>query len=84
MDAGIVLPEVLVIALCFVLLPAMVIEVSNARRTVTCPHNGVLVPLRVSRSQAVRHLLTDCPHRVDACARWPEQAGCDQACTTAA
>ena len=82
MDALVVLPEIALIGLCFLLVPALAgtYLVARGSRGVTCPDNQELVDIKVDPKRATRRLFSDCHHDVATCARWPEKASCDQGC----
>jgi len=83
MDAAVVVPLVLAIAVGYLLLPSILMVMTGARRArpVTCPDNSELVEIRLDPKREARRLFTDCRASVCGCSRWPAKAGCDQACT---
>jgi len=83
MDPVVVVPVIALIAGVYLLAPSVLLTIMGTRkpREVTCPDNHKLVKIHLSPGKAAKRLFTDCDHGVNGCTRWPEKAGCDQACT---
>lgn len=55
----------------------------RGKRIVTCPETLLPVGAEISAALAAGTWMTARPHLVvTACSRWPERAGCDQACAS--
>jgi hypothetical protein len=82
MDPEVVIPEVVAIGLGYVVAPAILVAMADARssRSVTCPENGQAATVRLDPKRAVLGFFTDAAPRVCGCSRWPERAGCNRVC----
>lgn len=53
----------------------------RGKRVVTCPETKLPVGVEIEAGRAARGALIDNPcYVISSCTRWPERAGCDQAC----
>ena len=80
MSPEIVIPALVAIAIGFLILPAIIIAATGTRRSATCPHGGMLIQIQLGRREEVKRQFTDSARAIGDCSRWPEKAGCDQAC----
>ncbi len=84
MDAKIVLPMYLAIALGYVFLPILLLALFDTRkpRRVTCPGDGEEALVQLDAGRMARNLLVGGRPLVWNCSRWPK-AGCERACEAA-
>ncbi len=84
MDPNVVIPEVALIGLFYLVLPAAAIgALAGGRRTVRCPRDGATAQLRLDRGRTTLRVFRDAPHCARDCSLWPERSGCDRACLAA-
>lgn len=84
MDPAIVIPEVLLIGLFYLVIPAALIgALAGGRRDVRCPVDATPAELRLDRGRTALRVFADAPHCATECSLWPERAGCDRACLAA-
>jgi hypothetical protein len=82
MDPKTLIPTYLGLAVGFVFLPVIVTTAFDARRKrlVTCPETGLKAAISLGPRREILRLFADAKPCVGACSRWPERAGCLQAC----
>jgi hypothetical protein len=73
---------IVAIAIGYVLLPAVLVELRDARtpRSVVCPETKETVLVSLDPRKAVRSLIVVEPPCVVSCTRWPAAAGCHRTC----
>lgn len=78
----VVVPAVIGLGLACAVVPAVAVQMSAAARPrkVHCPDNGKQALVQLSLARAARTAFVGGDQEVNQCSRWPDKAGCNQAC----